>query len=90
MFSLLKVRDIRTSKHKFSEFITLALYFLDKNGVRDLVYTAIQYKIHLVEGLRVNLLIRNNIMSPEAMVINLGRKTALIGACGVTININAK
>ena len=29
-------------------------------------------------------------MSPEAMVINLGKKSALISACRVTINVNAK
>ena len=46
--------------------------------------------MHLVEGLRANLLIGNDIMSPEAMIIDFGKKTALIGACEVTIDVNAK
>ncbi len=43
-----------------------------------------------MEGLHANLLIDNDIMSPEGMIIDLGKKTALIGACGVTIDVNAK
>lgn len=90
MFSPLKFRGIGALKHESSEFVALVLYFLGKNGVGNLVYAALQCEIHLVKSLRVNLLIGNNIMSHEAMVMNLEMKTALIGACRVTININAK
>lgn len=43
-----------------------------------------------MEGLRANLLVGNDIMSPEAMVINLRKKTAIIDTCGVSINVNAR
>lgn len=86
----MKVRGIGASKHKSSEFAALSLYFPGKNNVGDLVYAALQCDIYLVEGLRANLLISNDIMSPEAMVIDLGKKTALIGICEVTIDINTK
>ena len=55
-----------------------------------MVYSALWYKIHLVEGLRANFLVGNNIMSPEAIVINLGKKTAIIGTCKVSIDVNAR
>lgn len=90
MSTPLKVRGIGASKHESPEFATLFLYFPRKNNVGDLVYALLQYEIHLVEGLRANLLIGNDIMSSEVMVINLEKKTALIGACRVTINVNAK
>ena len=90
MSTSLKIRGIGASKHESSEFATLSLYFPGKNGVGDLVYAALQCEIHLVEGLRANLLIGNNIMSPEAMAIDLGKKTALTDACGVTINMKMK
>lgn len=88
--SPLKVRGIGASKYEFLKFVALALYFPGKNGVGDLVYTALQCEIHFIEGLHANLLIGNDIMSSEAMVIDLKKKTALIVACEVTININAK
>ncbi len=90
MSTPLKVRGIGALKHESSEFADLSLYFPGKNSVGDLVYAALQCEIHLVEDLRTNLLIGNDIMSPEAMVIDLGRKTALIGTCGVTIDVNAR
>lgn len=90
MSPLLKVRSINASKHEFSEFAALSLYFSGKNNVEDLVYATLQYEIHLIEGLRTNQLIGNDIMSLEAMVIDLGKKTALISACNMTIDVNAK
>lgn len=90
MFSPLKVRGIGASKYESSKFVALALYFPSKNGIRNLVYAALQCEIHFVEDLYANLLIGNDIISLEAMVINLEKKTALIGACEVTIDINTK
>ena len=86
----LKVKGIGASKHESSEFAALSLYFPSRNAIRDLVYAALRCEIHLVEGLRANLLPGNDIMSPEAMVINLGKKTAIIGICGVSIDVNAR
>ena len=90
MSMLLKVRGIGASKHESSEFAAFFLYYLGQNNVGKLAYASLQCEIHLVEGLRANLLIGNDIMSPEAMVIDPGKKTALIGACKVTIDVNAK
>lgn len=90
MSTPLKVRGIGASKHESSEFAALSLYFPGKNAVGNLVYAAFWCEIHLVEGLRANLLVGNDIMSPEAMVIDLGKKTAVIGACGVSIDVNAR
>ena len=90
MSTPLKVKGIGASKHKSSEFAALSLYFPGKNAVGDLVYASLWCEIYLVEGLRANLLIGNDIMSPEAVVIDLGKKTAVIGACGVSIDVNAR
>lgn len=68
----------------------LFLYFSSKNNVEKLVYILLQYEIHFIEGLYVNLLISNDIISLEAMVIDLRKKTALIGVYKITINMNAK
>ena len=90
MSTPLNVRGIGALKYESSKFAALSLYFPGKNAVGDLVYAALRYEIHLVEGLRANLLVGNDIMSPEAMVINLGKKTAIIGTCGVSIDVNAR
>ena len=90
MSTPLKVRGIRASKHKSGEFASLSLYFQGKDNARQLVYASLTCEIYLVEDLRANLLIENDIMSPEGFVINVKRKKALIGSCGVTVPIDAR
>lgn len=86
----LKVRGIGAFKYKSSELTALSLYFFCKNNIGKLIYILLQCEIHLVKSLYANLFIDNDIMSSEAIVINLGKNTVLIGACRVTINVNVK
>lgn len=77
----LKTRGISASKHKSLEFAVLFLNFSGRKNVEDLIYASLQCEIHFVGGFWANLLIGNNIMSSKAIVINLGKKSALIDAC---------
>lgn len=86
----MKVRGIGASKHKSTEFAALLLYFLGKNDAEQLVYAALKCEIDLIKGLRANSLIGNDILSLKGIVIDINRKSALIGSCEVTITINAK
>lgn len=90
MSTLLKIRGINALKHKSAKFPVLSLYFPGKNNTEQLVYAALNCEIHLVEGLQANLLIGNNILSSKRVVINIGRKNALIESCGVIVTNNAK
>lgn len=90
MSTLLKVRGIRASRHESKEFVALSLYFLGKNSARKLVYALLRYKIHLVKGLRANLLIKNDIILPKNFVINIEKKTILIKSCGVIVFISVR
>lgn len=90
MSTPLKLGGIRVSRHKSEKFAALFLYFLGTNGAGKLVYALLRYEIHLVEGLRANLLIGNDIMLPKNFVINIEKKIMLIGSCGVTVPISAR
>lgn len=90
MSTPLKVRGIGTSKYKSEEFAALSLYFPGKDGAGKLVYASVRCEIHLVEDLKANLLIGNDIMSPENFVIDIEKRTTLIKSCGVTIPISAR
>lgn len=67
----LKITRIKASRHKFEEFIALFLYFPEKDGTEKLVYVLLRCKIHLVEDLRINLLLGNNIILSEKFVIDI-------------------
>lgn len=88
--TFLKVREIKTFKHKFVEFIALSLYFPGRDNAKQLVYILFKCEIYLGNRFQVNLLIKNNILSPKGFVINIKKKKVLIETCGVTIAINAK
>lgn len=90
MSTPLKVGRIRASKHKSGEFAALSLYFPSKNNADQRVYASLTYKIHLVKGLRANLLIGNNIMSLKGFIIDVKRRSVFIESCGVSVPIDAR
>ena len=90
MSTPLNVRGIGTSKHESAQFAALSLYFPGEDQAGQQVYASIRCELHLVDGLRANILVGNDILSPEGFAININKNRALIGSCGVTIPINAK
>ena len=86
----LKVKGIGASRHESKEFALTALHIpgLDREGSE--VYACIKCELHLVEGLKANILIGNDIHCTEGFTINLASAYAHILSCGVTIVINAR
>lgn len=90
MSTPLKVKGIEASRHKSNQFAELSLFFLGKNGKGEIVYTSIKCELHLVEDLRANILIGNDILVPESFVINIRLGHAIVRSCGVKITIKAR
>lgn len=68
---LLKVRGISTFKHKSGEFALVTLYIAGFSRDGTDIYTCVKCKLYLVEGLKVNMLIGNNLLYTEGFSINL-------------------
>lgn len=90
MSTLFRVKKIRSSKHKSEEYAAFSLYFPGKDDAGQQVYASLTCKIHLVKGLKANLLIGNNIMFLKNFIINVKRKSVFIGSYGVTVSIDAR
>lgn len=86
----LKVRGIGSAKYNFDEFISVLLYFLGRNKSKQLVYVRVDRELYLVDGLKANMLIGNNIIGPERISIDIAEKIALVASCRVCIPINAR
>ena len=86
----LKVRGIGASRHESGEFALTAFYTpgLDREGSE--VYACVQCELHLVNSLKANMLIGNNVLCTEGFTINLANASAHILSCGITIVISAK
>jgi hypothetical protein len=74
MASLLKVRGLGTSKYKTLKYIINPLYLpaVEKDTDRNvLIY--IRKEIYIINNLRAKILIRNNIIGPKKIVINIAK-----------------
>ena len=80
MATLLKVRDIGTLRHESNKFVSMSLYFPDINSTNCPTYAHIYRKLYLVDGLKANFLISNNILAIERGVMNLANKSAMISS----------
>lgn len=71
MSTSLKLRGIGALKHKSAQFAELSLFLPGKNNQEQEVYTSIRGKLYLIEGLRANILIGNNILTQRALYLML-------------------
>lgn len=90
MSTPLKVRGIRASKYKSTQFAELFFFLPGENNREQKVYASFKYKLHLIESLRANMLISNDIIASESFVLNIGLGHAVVGSCGVKITIKAR
>ena len=90
MASEITVRGIGADKHRTDEYVISPIYFrgTDNNGRQ--VQACIRREIHLVKGLKANILIGTDILTPEQFVLDLKKGVAVIGSCSVTIPIASK
>ena len=90
MSTPLRVREIMALRQKSNQFAELSLFFSGENGKGEMVYASIKCELHLVKGLRANILIENNILAPEGFIINIGLGHAVVGSFGVKIMIRVR
>lgn len=86
----LKVREIRTSKHKSAQFAEVSLFLSVESNKGQKVYASVRCKLPLVKKLQADILIGNNIIAPKSFVLNVGLGHALIGSCRVKVTIKAR
>lgn len=90
MTTSLKVRRIGYLKHKLDEFVSISLCFPSTNSRNCLAYAYIYHIFHLVKGLKVNLLVNNNIIATKSVIIDLTIRTAMISSCQIIIYVIAR
>lgn len=90
MATLLKVKGIGSSRHKLNEFVSISLYFSDIKSTNRPAYAHIHRELYIVEGLKANLLVDNNILATERVIIDLANKSITISSCQVTIFVIAR
>ena len=86
----LKVRGIGTSKHKTDKYVLELLYFPAISNKGQHMVACICHELHIVDNLRANILIKNDIIGVKGMIIDIAKEKAYILDCKATIPITAK
>ena len=87
---LLKVKNIETSKYKTDKYVFKAIYFpvISNKGQRLVVY--IHREFYLVDNLRVNIFIGNDIIGTKDITIDIANKKAYVSGCKATVPITPR
>ena len=90
MATPLKVRGIGASRHQTDEYITHPLYFPAQDQAGQSIIACIRREMHIVECLRVHLLMGNDIIGAEGMILDIAGGKAHLPGCGATIKVTAR
>ena len=67
----------------------MPIYFLGVDKHKQPVYACIYREMYLVDSLKANMLVENDIIAPKSIMIHLANSTAFITSCNVRIAITA-
>jgi hypothetical protein len=81
MTTSLNVRDLEINKHQISKYIIVSIYFAEKIAEEKLIRRVIHREVHLVNDLKVNMLIENDILDFENISIDDVNSKIIIASC---------
>ena len=84
------IRDLRSTKHSTNKYACCFMYFSKKNENDQSVLVEIIKEIHLIDNLKVNLLIDNDVLNFEFIDIFTFTSTIFIENCNVIVSIIVK
>ena len=85
----ISIRDLDTAQHWFSDYVIIFIYFSSKKN-EIVVKVMITREIHLIDNLRINMLIENDLMKSKKIDINVTKRIVHIDSCDVIVALNVK
>ena len=83
IIDVVKIQDIEDKKHLSFKYITFNLYIEEHDVVNQSAIAHIQQKTHIVNNLRVKILIDSDVISSKNMIINMLTKKLFIESCEI-------
>ena len=87
MTFFITIRGLDVNKHSTNKYVIIFMYFSSINKDENFVKTLIIREIHLIENLKANVLIDNDILNSEKFDIFISTSSAYIESCNVIILI---
>ena len=89
MIISISIRDLDTTQHWFNDYVIIFIYFSNKKN-EIVVKAMITREIHLIDNLKINMLIENDFMKSKKIDINVTKEIAHIDSCDVIVALNVK
>ena len=89
MITFILIRELDVDKHMTVEYAILSMYFFDqKNDVT--IKTKITREIHLIDNLKTNMLLNNDVIESEKIDVNISNKSIYIDSCEVIVSLEVR
>lgn len=87
---MLNIRDLEIYKYNFDKYAITDFYFNKVKVDRSRAITYFCREIHLVDDLKINILVDINILNSKDFTLDLAAKITFIKSCNITIFICTK
>ena len=84
------VRDLDINKHQTNKYALIFIYIKDKDESNKTTRACFRKKIHIIDDLKTNMFIDNNIMKLKNINVSSSKKTAYINNCHIIISMKIK
>ena len=84
----IQVREIDVKLHDISKYIELNFYIVDKRQNDFKIVVHFEREVHLVDDLKINILVDMNILALEFMTLDLRHRLLTIVSCNMTISFS--
>ena len=89
MIISLKIRDFETKMHETSKYVITNIHLFDTKNDKKIT-SIIRREIHLIDDLKINMFLENDIMKSKRIVINITKKFVVVNNIDVTIFLKTR
>ena len=87
MITFITIRNLKANRHFSNKYVIVSMYFKSKNVHENAVRAMITREVHLIDELKINILIDNDIFDSKLFDISMFNKSTYIKSCEITISI---
>ena len=90
MIFSISIRDVKTKKYQFNEYVIVFIYIFDHDKNENVVKIMIIKKIHLIDNFKINMFFEIDLIKSKKIDINILNKTIYIDNCDVIASLKIK
>ena len=90
MIIFIIIRDLKIDKHIINEYVIVFMIFTEKNDKKNDVRVMFRREAHIINNLKINIFMKNEIMNFEKIFVDFEKSIARINSCSVIVFIEIR